>query len=80
MHSVGHAVTTVMTLIMGLAFIVISKHITTHQIAFIVQLKTSFVLHLHAVMRFLRKNKYIFKMLLMKKKESFFVSKVSVGT
>jgi hypothetical protein len=50
MHSVGHAVTTVMTLIIGLAFNVISKHIINHQITFIA-IKPSFVLHLHAVMR-----------------------------
>lgn len=37
MHSEGHAVTTDMTLIMGLAFKVISKHIIliNHQITFI---------------------------------------------
>lgn len=35
MHSVGHATATVITLMIGLAFNVISKHIINHQITFI---------------------------------------------
>lgn len=72
MHSVGHA--SVIMLMIGDAFSVISKHIISHQITFIAIKPSAVVLHLH--WKIVKKEKKLsWKFLLLKKalEEFFFV-------